>query len=262
MGILNVTPDSFSDGGQFLEADRAVDHALGLVGEGADLIDIGGESSRPGSERVGPGEQLERVLPVIGGVRGSSDIPISVDTTSSEVARAALDAGADIINDISALRDDDKMAGTVAELGAGVVLMHLRGSPKTMQEDTVYQDLVGEISGFLKERAEVATEAGVPKESIWIDPGIGFGKSVEGNLELVARLSEFDSLGCPVVIGASRKSFIGAVLDRDVEDRLAGSLGVTAYLASKRPNRVHRVHDVREVRDILRIARALEGAAA
>jgi len=247
MGILNVTPDSFSDGGRFLSPDAAVKRALIMEKEGADIIDVGGESSRPGAEPVPVEEELRRVIPVLERLRGKLRIPISIDTTKAEVAEAALRAGASIVNDISALRFDPAMASVVAEFGAGLVLMHMLGTPKTMQQDPHYEDVVREVREFLAERALYAQSQGIPREAIAVDPGIGFGKTVEHNLELLRRLPELVELGFPVLVGPSRKSFIGAILGLGVEERLEGTLAACA-VAVVRGADILRVHDVREVR--------------
>jgi len=247
VGILNVTPDSFSDGGRFLSPDAAVERALAMEREGADIIDVGGESSRPGAEPVPVEEELRRVLPVLERLRGKLRIPISIDTTKAEVAEVALRAGASIVNDISALRFDPAMAPVVAEFGAGLVLMHMLGTPKTMQQDPHYEDVVTEVRDFLAERALYAQSQGIPREAIAVDPGVGFGKTVEHNLEILRRLSELAELGFPVLVGPSRKSFIGAVLGLPVEERLEGTLAACA-VAVVRGADILRVHDVREVR--------------
>ena len=247
MGILNVTPDSFSDGGRFLSPDAAVERALAMEKEGADIIDVGGESSRPGAEPVPVEEELRRVLPVLERLRGKLRIPISIDTTKAEVAEAALRAGASIVNDISALRFDPAMAPLVAKFGAGLVLMHMLGTPKTMQQAPHYEDVVTEVRDFLAERAQYAQSQGIPREAIAVDPGIGFGKTVEHNLELLRRLPELVELGFPVLVGPSRKSFIGAILGFGVEERLEGTLAACA-VAVVRGADILRVHDVKEVR--------------
>ena len=247
MGILNVTPDSFSDGGRFLSPDAAVKRALIMEKEGADIIDVGGESSRPGAEPVPVEEELRRVLPVLERLRGKLRIPISIDTTKAEVAEAALRAGASIVNDISALRFDPAMAPLVAKFGAGLVLMHMLGTPKTMQQAPHYEDVVTEVRDFLAERAQYAQSQGIPREAIAVDPGIGFGKTVEHNLELLRRLPELVELGFPVLVGPSRKSFIGAILGLGVEERLEGTLAACA-VAVVRGADILRVHDVKEVR--------------
>lgn len=260
MGVVNATPDSFSDGGQYLLPERATQHALTLIEQGADLIDIGGESTRPGAERIPPSVQIERILPVIENLRKVNEtIPISVDTTRGEVATAALGAGADILNDISALRETPSLASLAAGECGAMILMHMRGTPADMQTDTTYTHVVEETLAFLQAQAELAEASGLSSKRIWLDPGIGFGKSIEGNLEILRQISQYDSLGYPVVVGVSRKSFIGGVLSRPVSERLAGTLGVTAYLASGGVHRIHRVHDVREVHDCLRMVEALHG---
>jgi len=253
MGVLNVTPDSFSDGGAFLNPDAAADRALAMEREGADIIDIGGESSRPGAEPVPLEEELRRVLPVLERLRGRLRIPISIDTTKAEVAEAALQAGAEIVNDVSALRFDPRMGEVVARSGAGLVLMHMRGTPKTMQQDPTYADVVAEVRDFLAQRVEHAVSLGIDRELIAIDPGIGFGKTVEHNLELLRRLPELCELGHPVLVGPSRKSFIGAVLNLPVEERLEGTLAACA-VAVVRGADIVRVHDVRAVRRAVDLA--------
>jgi dihydropteroate synthase len=258
MGILNVTPDSFSDGGLHLGLESSVDRARQMIEEGADLIDVGGESTRPDADPVPAGIQMDRVLPVVEAIRRESEIPISVDTRSDRVARAAFEAGADIVNDISAMRDSPGMSQLVAKNAGGVVLMHMRGVPKTMQANTHYGDLVGEVAGFLSGGAEEALANGVLRENIWLDPGIGFGKSVEGNLEILREIGQFDRIGYPVVVGVSRKSFIGKTLGREVDARLPGTIAITAYLAVGGVHRIHRVHDVSAIRDTLDMVEAIE----
>jgi dihydropteroate synthase len=258
MGVVNVTPDSFSDGGLFLEPDKAAQRALLLAAEGADLLDIGGESTRPGAERVSPDEQIRRVVPVIERVRQRLEMPISVDTTSLEVAEAAFRAGADIVNDVSGLDDSPGLARFVASEGGGLVLMHMRGTPRTMQNNTHYEDISGETRGFLASRAAAAVQAGVARPHVWIDPGIGFGKSLEGNLEILGRLDEYDALGHPVVIGVSRKSFLGALVGKEPGERLPATLAAIACMAYAGPPRIHRVHDAGPVRDCLRVAEAMK----
>lgn len=244
MGILNVTPDSFSDGGKFLQPDEAVDRARQMVEEGADILDIGGESSRPYSEPVSAEEELMRVKPVIQSLAGELDIPISIDTYKPEVAEKALGMGANMVNDITGLRNKD-MIRVIAENNVPVVVMHMKGTPKTMQENPTYGDVVAEILRFFRERIEAAVEGGIGRESIIIDPGIGFGKTVEHNLEILSRLKEFKSLGLPVMVGPSRKSFIGKILDLDLENRLEGSLAMLCASIMNGANIV-RVHDVKE----------------
>jgi len=262
MGILNVTPDSFSDGGEFFSVDSAVSHALKMSADGADIIDIGGESSRPGAKPVSADEELARVIPVIERIRNSSDIPISVDTTKAYVAEKALDCGADIINDISAGLFDKHMIPLVAERNAGYILMHMRGEPATMQENPEYDDVVDEVADFLADRVEECVNAGVAPERLLIDPGIGFGKTVEHNLALLANIDELTSIGAPVVIGASRKSFIAQVAGNSAtqdkpQNRLGGSLASALY-AVEHGASVVRVHDVAETRQALDILLAIQ----
>ena len=254
MGILNVTPDSFSDGGLNTNKDTAVSSALRMVDEGAHIIDVGGESSRPGSDSVSEEEELKRVIPVIEEL-SKKGIQVSVDTTKSKVAEKAIEAGAEIVNDISALTFDSEMAEVVSRTGAGVVLMHMRGNPKTMQAgdlDKAYADVVGEVKSYLKDRIDFAQSKGIKKEKIAIDPGIGFGKSVEGNLRLIKELKSFCDLGVPVLLGASRKSFIGAVTGLDVGDRVAPSVAV-ALIGVMNGASIVRVHDVRETVGALKV---------
>jgi dihydropteroate synthase len=251
MGVVNVTPDSFSDGGRFLDPEAAIAQARRLVEEGADILDIGGESSRPGSEALPPKEELERIVPVLEGVVNEVKVPISVDTTKPEVAGKVLDMGVHIINDITGLGDPD-LAGIVAEHGAGIVIMHMQGTPRTMQEDPRYDDVVADIMRFLRERIKLAEEKGIARASIIVDPGIGFGKTAEHNLEIISRLKEFKSIGLPVLVGASRKNFIGKVLDREVEDRLSGGLAMLS-MSIQNGATVIRTHDVKESVDAARM---------
>lgn len=259
-GVLNVTPDSFSDGGKYADPQKAVERALAMSEAGADFLDIGGESSRPGSEPVAAEEELRRVLPVIEAVRNASDIPISIDTTKAVVARAALERGAQIINDITALRGDPEMAEVAAESGAGLVLMHMLGGPRTMQNQPSYQDVVGEVETFFEERIEAALAAGIRRESLCLDPGIGFGKRLEDNLALIASGHRFRRLRAPLLIGASRKSFIGEILDTPIAERLEGSLAA-AVAAALHGADIVRVHDVSETRKALAITDAIKTAA-
>lgn len=246
MGILNVTPDSFSDGGAFFDRKAARKHALQMVRDGADIIDVGGESTRPGAEDVSARSELERVVPVIEDLVKEIDKPISVDTRKPEVARAAVRAGARIINDVSGLRYDPALASVAAESGAILILMHMKGDPRTMQRKPVYRNLLREIKEGLKESVRIAIRAGVPKKNIVVDPGIGFGKTVEHNLRILANLDEFKKLGYPVCVGTSRKSFIGKILNTpDVSDRLAGTLA-TEVIAVMNGANILRVHDVKE----------------
>ncbi len=257
MGIVNVTPDSFSDGGRFFDPDRAADHALELVEQGADILDIGGESTRPGSDPVPLDEELRRVLPLVERLAGRLSVPLSIDTTKAEVARRALAAGAHIINDITALRGDPDMAAVARETGAGVVLMHMVGTPRTMQLDPVYADVVAEVAAFLAERAALAESAGIARERIVLDPGIGFGKTLEQNLELFRRMRELGRLGRPLLIGPSRKAFLGKLLGGAPPDaRLEGTLAaVVASICAGA--RIVRVHDVAPVARAVAVAQAL-----
>lgn len=258
MGIVNITPDSFSDGGLFLDGDDAYEHCLKLVEDGADIIDIGGESTRPGAEPVSPSEQIGRVCPVIERLRAVSDIPVSIDTTSAEVVEKAIAAGAEIINDVSALRFDDRIAELAAEYDTGLILMHMKGTPETMQENPYYDDIIGEVYSFLEERAAFAEGCGVRSSNIVLDPGIGFGKTAAGNLELIRNIRTFKKLRKPVLIGASRKSFIGKLTGREVDDRLSGSLAVVCFSALNGVD-ILRVHDVEETVDALKLIEALSG---
>ena len=244
MGILNVTPDSFSDGGCYLDVQQAVAHAKSMVAEGATLIDIGGESSRPGASPVSIDEELARVIPVIRTIVGAVDVLISVDTYKSEVARQALEAGAHLINDITALRGDPAMASVVAEMEAGLILMHMKGTPRTMQKAPQYDDVVGEVCASLQESIQTAEAADVSAERIIVDPGIGFGKTAEHNIELLKRLTEFRSLNKPLLIGTSRKSFIGTVLGLPVTARVEGTAATVCWAITHGADIV-RVHDVK-----------------
>jgi dihydropteroate synthase len=257
MGVVNVTPDSFSDGGLFLEADAAVDQGRRLAAEGAHILDIGGESTRPGAEPVPEDEELRRVLPVVERLAaGGGETRISIDTTKSAVARAAIEAGATLVNDVSAFRFDPEMAALVAESRAGCCLMHMLGDPRTMQKDPRYDDVVSEVKSFLEKRLAYAVAEGVPEERVWLDPGIGFGKTVEHNLELLRRLDEIVAVGRPVVIGTSRKSFLGKLAGgRDEGERLPGTIA-TNVLALERGATVFRVHDVAPNADALAVAAA------
>lgn len=258
MGVLNVTPDSFSDGGRFADPESGLARARALVAEGADLLDIGGESSRPGAQPVPALEELRRVIPVIEAVGSALDAPISVDTTKAEVAAAALKAGASIVNDISALSTDPGLARIVAETGAGLVLMHMRGTPQTMQDAPDYEDVVAEVYEFLAKRIEAAEAAGVSRDAIAIDPGIGFGKTIEHNLLLLRNLGRFASLGCVVLVGTSRKRFLGTITGRGIDARATAS-AVSSLFAATKGARVLRVHDVGPLRDALIVWAALGG---
>jgi len=260
MGILNVTPDSFSDGGAYTDASAAVARGIELAAQGADIIDVGGESTRPGAEPVGLAEELARVLPVIQGLAAMTDAPLSIDTTKAEVARQALAAGAQIINDVSALRFDSAMAPVVAESGAPVVLMHMRGSPKTMQQDTCYGRLMDELLAFFSERMAAAEAAGIARDRIIIDPGIGFGKSVDtDNFTILKNLQAFASLGRPVLVGPSRKAFTGKITGRQAAGRDAGTAAAVA-VAVYNGAHILRVHNAAMMRDVVRIAAAIKSA--
>jgi dihydropteroate synthase len=249
MGIVNVTPDSFSDDGRFATTDAAVDHALQLVSQGADILDIGGESSRPGAEPVAVDEELRRVLPVVSALTKRTAVPLSVDTTKAAVADACLAAGAHIINDITALQGDPEMERVVAARRAGVVLMHMQGTPQTMQLDPRYDDVTAEVCRYIEARLHAAAAAGIAVERVVLDPGIGFGKKSGHNLELLARLGELRALGRPVLLGVSRKGFFGRLLGREVGERLAASLAAACHAVALGNAQVVRVHDVRETRD-------------
>ena len=253
MGILNVTADSFSDGGQHFDLANAVARARQMADEGADIIDIGGESTRPGAPTVSAEEEIRRVVPVIEQI---SDLLVSVDTTKAIVAERALAAGARIVNDISALQSDVRMLPVVRNSGAGVVLMHMQGTPATMQDNPQYADVVQEVRDFLAERITAVVTGGVKKSQIAVDPGIGFGKTVEHNRQLLAGLEQFAALGCPILVGASRKSFIGQLLSRPAAERLPGSLAAAAW-AVLHGAKILRVHDVAETVDIVRLLAAL-----
>ena len=260
MGVVNVTPDSFSDGGTFLRPEAAAAEAYGMLEEGAAIVDIGGESTRPGSEGVSLDEELRRVEPVLHALEGA---PVSIDTSKAEVARRALAAGAVMVNDVTALRADPELAGVVAEREACLSLMHMLGEPRTMQDAPRYDDVVSEVVSFLEERLAAAVSAGIPEERICLDPGIGFGKTVDHNLELLARLDEIVALGRPVLVGASRKRFLGRVLGDP--EALTGPVAAgvaVAVLAYERGASMFRVHDVREHVEALAAARAVVEAAA
>ncbi len=262
VGILNVTPDSFSDGGRFMALPQALDQGLRMAAEGADLLDIGGESTRPGAPQVSEQEELDRVIPVVEALRREVGLPLSIDTSKSAVAREAVSAGADFVNDVSGLTFDAAMAGVVAALGAGLIIMHTRGRPVVMQQDTRYADLFSEVVASLNMSIQAAELAGVTRDKIALDPGIGFGKDVAGNLELLRRTADLVALGRPVMLGTSRKSFIGRVLGKDdPSERLAGTLATIAlgYAAGAR---LFRVHDVAAAREAAWMAQAVcKGAA-
>jgi dihydropteroate synthase len=262
MGVVNVTPDSFSDGGRFLEPARAIEHGLELLAQGADLLDIGGESSRPGALGLEPAEELRRVLPVVAGLRERTRVPLSIDTVHAEVARQALEAGATIVNDISAGRADAGMLALVASRAAGFVAMHMQGSPRDMQRDPRYADVVAEVREFLRERSGAALAAGIAREQVWIDPGIGFGKTLEHNLALLAGLERLCELGQPLLVGVSRKSFLGALEQRAgraplaPHERLGGTLAASLR-AARAGAAILRAHDVAPLRQALEVERAL-----
>jgi len=257
MGVLNVTPDSFSDGGRFAEHAAAVAHGRRLIDEGADILDVGGESTRPGADPVPEAEELRRTVGVVGSLAPAR---VSIDTTKVAVARAALEAGAEIVNDVSAFRTEPEMAGLVASTGARCCLMHMLGEPRTMQSDPRYGDVVDEVRSFLEERLAFAVGEGVPEERIWLDPGIGFGKTVEHNVELLRRLGELAAIGRPVLVGTSRKSFIARLTGAERVGPLGGTIA-SNVLAFERGAAIFRVHDVAEVRDALRVAAAVGTAA-
>ena len=257
MGVVNVTPDSFSDGGLYLRPEAAIAHGEELAGAGAAILDIGGESTRPGAEEVGEAEELRRVVPVVEGL-GGARAQISIDTSKRAVAEAALDAGAEIVNDVTALRGDPEMAALCADREATVILMHMVGSPRTMQADPTYGDVVDEVKAFLAARLEAASAAGIAEQRIWLDPGIGFAKTAEHNLELLRRLSELAELGRPLVIGTSRKSFLGRSDGSEATERLGGTIA-SSILAAAEGADVLRVHDVAEVSQALAMASAILG---
>ncbi|MEI7591559.1 MAG: dihydropteroate synthase [Deltaproteobacteria bacterium] len=261
MGILNITPDSFSDGGSFLEPSIAIDKAIAMIDDGADIIDIGGESSRPGAIAISKQEEMDRVLPIIEGISSRADIPISIDTTKSAVAEMAIRVGAEIVNDISALTFDAKMIDVVSKNKAGLILMHMRGNPENMQkENIVYDDIIGDITGFLQQQTKFAVERGVGQESIIIDPGIGFGKKLEDNLNIIKRLDEFSSMGFPLLIGISRKSFIGTLTNETVaQKRIEGSLA-SLCVAVWNGAKIARVHDVTQTKKMLAVLDAIKVA--
>jgi dihydropteroate synthase len=254
MGVVNVTPDSFSDGGLYLDAGAAIAHGRRLAAEGADILDVGGESTRPGAEPVAEAEELRRVLPVLDGLAGAGP-RLSIDTSKAAVAQAALQAGATIVNDVTALRSDPEMAALLAGHDCDVCLMHMLGEPRTMQRDPRYDDVVDDVKAFLSARLEHAVAAGIAEERVWLDPGIGFGKTVTHNLELLRRLPELVALGRPIVVGTSRKSFLGRITGRGPHERVPGTIA-TNVLALAAGARVFRVHDVAEVRDALLVAAA------
>jgi dihydropteroate synthase len=259
MGVLNVTPDSFSDGGRYFEIDKAVARGMELVEEGADIVDVGGESTRPGARAVTLAEELDRVIPVIRELRRATSVPISIDTYKAEVARAALAAGADMINDVSALGFDPAMSALAAGEEVPVVLMHMQGVPRTMQDNPYYVDVLGEVKSYLKGRMEAAIRAGIKSDHIIVDPGIGFGKTLAHNLALLRGLPRIVELDAPVLVGLSRKTFIGKILGVEPEGRLVGSLAAAVAAVLGGAN-ILRVHDVKESREALRVADAIRSA--
>jgi dihydropteroate synthase len=260
MGVVNVTPDSFSDGGRFLDRDAAIDHGLKLAADGADILDIGGESTRPGAEPVAEDEEIERVAPVIEALAAKANVRLSVDTMKPSVARAAVKAGASIWNDVTALGGSPESLSVASELGCGTVLMHMQGEPRTMQQNPVYGDVVGEVRDYLRKRADAARRAGVRRDRVWLDPGIGFGKTLTHNLELLRRIDRVAGLGYPVVLGVSRKSFLKTIDPRaeSAEDRMGGSLAAALWGAAHGAA-ILRVHDVRETLQALEVQRRIAG---
>lgn len=256
MGIINVTPDSFSDGGQFLDTEKAVAHGLKLVKDGAEILDIGGESTRPGAEQVDEAEELKRVLPVIEQLAARVSVPISIDTIKPAVARAALAAGASIVNDVSANRKDDEMWKIVSDAGAGYICMHMQGTPQTMQINPEYKDIIKEVYSFFRERLERLNACGVTDDHVVFDPGIGFGKTLEHNLRLIANLEKFAEIGRPLLIGVSRKSFIGKLLGTDITERLPASIASTCKAVEEGVN-IIRTHDVARTVQAVRMTEAL-----
>ena len=261
MGILNVTPDSFSDGGLFYNTDEAVRHALQLIEYGIDIIDIGGESTRPGAKKISEEEEIQRIIPVVKQIRElSPEIIISIDTTKSMVAQKAIQSGANIINDISGFSFDNRMIDVVRESKVPVIIMHMQGDPSNMQNKPVYDDLIIDISSFFKSKIKLATDAGIKKKQIILDPGIGFGKTVGDNFQLINQLNEFCKLGFPVMIGPSRKSFIGTTLNLPVDDRLEGTAAAVA-VGVMNGARIVRVHDVKEIKRVVTIVEKIRTAA-
>ena len=254
MGIINVTPDSFSDGGKYVKIKNAINHAKKMVDDGADIIDVGGESTRPGAEEVSSLEELRRVIPVVESIRSNfPDILISIDTTKSVVAHEAVKAGADIINDVSGLNSDSGMVGVVANLKVPIIIMHMKGNPKNMQTNPKYKNLISEITSFFEKKIKIATELGINRDLIIIDPGIGFGKTINHNFEIISKLKEFSKLNLPIMIGPSRKSFIGKTLNLPVESRIEGtSATITASILNGA--NIVRVHDVLEMKRVTEIS--------
>jgi len=256
MGVVNVTPDSFYDGGRYLDPAAAVAHAIRLVEEGADLLDVGAESTRPGANVIDEVEECRRAIPVVTAVAKAVTVPISIDTSKAAVARAALDAGAVLVNDVTALRGDPGMVDVVARAGAGIVLMHMQGTPRTMQQAPCYDDVVEEVSAFFGERIHFATAHGIVRRQIILDPGIGFGKLLAHNLTLLAQLYRFERFECPLLVGVSQKAFLGQLVDRPVQERQWGTAAAVA-MAVDRGAGILRVHDVRAMKDVMRVAAAI-----
>lgn len=257
MGILNVTPDSFADGGRYLEAEKAVEHGIEMANQGADIIDVGGESTRPYSKKITANEEMDRVLPVIEALSRETSIPISIDTYKSEVAREAINCGAAMVNDISALRFDPHMAHVVSQAGVPVVLMHMQGTPETMQVKPSYKDLIGEILDFLHQAVDRSAKAGIREDLVIVDPGIGFGKSFDDNLKIIKELSRFESLGRPILLGTSNKAFIGHVLEKEVYERGTGTMATVACGVLNGAHMV-RVHDVAKTVETVKIVDAIK----
>jgi dihydropteroate synthase len=256
MGVVNVTPDSFFDGGRYLDTAAAVVHAIQLVEEGADLLDIGAESTRPGADIVSEVEECRRAIPVVTAVAKSVSVPISIDTSKAMVARAALDSGAILVNDVTSLRGDPMMADVIADTGAGIVLMHMQGTPRTMQQAPRYDDVVEEVSVFFEERIRFAMAHGIVRRQIILDPGIGFGKLLQHNLMLIAQLCQFERFECPLMIGVSQKGFLGQLVGRPVQERQWGTAAAVA-IAVDRGAGILRVHDVRAMNDVVQVAAAI-----
>ena len=260
MGIVNVTPDSFSDGGEFYSSKDAIAHAFKLINEGADIIDIGGESTRPGATEISSSDELKRVIPVIQGIRSNNpDILISIDTTKAIVAKEAVEVGANIINDVSGLSFDSQMPMTVASLNVPIIIMHMKGNPRNMQKNPEYKDLIDEILNYFKERIKIATKAGIDREMIILDPGIGFGKTVEHNFQILSKLNKFNKLELPLLIGPSRKSFIGLTLNLSPEDRVDGT-AATVAIGVNNGARIVRVHDVEKMKRVVMITDRIRNA--
>jgi dihydropteroate synthase len=257
MGVLNVTPDSFSDGGRYVNPDAAVAHALSMVEQGADVLDIGAESTKPGAVPIDEEEERRRLIPIVRAICRQTTIPVSIDTTKASIAQQALDVGAALINDVSALRFDARMGDVVAKSGAGMILMHMQGNPQTMQDAAQYTNVVEEVRAFLKTRLDAAKEAGIHPDSILLDPGIGFGKNCQHNVALLDRLDAFHTLGRPLVVGVSRKAFIGKILGRPIDERLMGTAGAVAVAVMKGARMV-RVHDVAPIRDVVKMIEAIQ----